>query len=173
MDERNELSLAVSSKDDLGNLNVRISGTGDNCPVVDGKNVCNSEYAFQGNLFTSPRDIPVTLANTNVGSSIIDVKICQNVRCTERQIAIPVVAGAMTNVAVITPTDRVLYNSQVPFIIMGYDAYGNPVEQTTTTYKLSTNAGQIISDGNTSAELELQHFGPLQNYFADLSNLPS
>lgn len=79
----------------------------------------------------------------------------------------------MTNVAVVTPTDRVLYGSQVPFILMGYDTYGNPVEQTTTTYKLSASAGTIISNGTNASSLELQQFGPLNNYYADLTTLSS
>lgn len=79
-------------------------------------------------------------------------------RCTDRQIVLPVIAGSMTNVDIITPTDRVLYNSQVPFILMGYDAYGNPVEQTTTTYKLSASAGSIINNGTNTSSIELQEF---------------
>ena len=62
MDDRDDLSLSLSSKEDIGNLSIRISGTGDNCPVVDGRNVCNSEYAFQTNLFSTPRVIPINLA---------------------------------------------------------------------------------------------------------------
>lgn len=79
----------------------------------------------------------------------------------------------MTSVAIVTPTDRVLYGSQVPMTIMGYDTYGNPVEQTTTTYKLSTAAGSIIANGNSASSIELQQFDKNQSYFIDLTNAGS
>lgn len=173
MDERNDISLTLASNIDQGNLNVRISGTGDNCPVIEGRNLCRSEYSLQGNLFSTPRVLPVRLAGTNVGSSIINIKVCQNVRCAERQIIVPLMAGAMTSAAIITPTDRVLYGSQVPFAVMGYDTYGNPVEQTTTTYRLSTSAGSIIANGNIATSIELQQFDRTQSYFVDLTNAGS
>lgn len=59
MDERDDISLSLSSREDLGNLNIRISGTGDNCPTVEGRNLCTSEYAFQKNLYDSPSSLKV------------------------------------------------------------------------------------------------------------------
>ncbi|MBP6910646.1 hypothetical protein KBC03_03520 [Patescibacteria group bacterium] len=34
LDEKNDLTLSLSSNFDMGNFTVRITGTGENCPVV-------------------------------------------------------------------------------------------------------------------------------------------
>ena len=80
-------------------------------------------------MFTSPRVIPISLAKHKVGVSILHVKVCQTVRCAEREISIPLVAGAMTNIQIITPSDKAISNTQIPFVVLGYDSYGNPIEQ--------------------------------------------
>lgn len=172
LDEK-DMTLTLSANYNVGNLSVRISGTGENCPVLEGKNICNSEYAFASNLYTSPRTVPVTLANNKLGSSIVNVKVCQNVRCTQQQLIVPITAGAMTNVAIVTPTDKALYGSQIPIALTASDAHGNPIEQTITTYRLSPSAGTIIANGNATTGLDLQEFSPNENYYLDLSNVPT
>lgn len=47
VDDTTNTSLTIASLKNSGNLNVRISGTGENCPLIEGRNVCKSEYAFQ------------------------------------------------------------------------------------------------------------------------------
>ncbi len=85
---------------------------------------------------------------------------------------IPLIAGALTNVSILTPTDKVIAGSQVPVSLMGYDSYGNQVEQTTNTYKLSVSAGNILANGSSSSSVELQQFNNTDSYFADLGNVP-
>ncbi len=47
MDERNDITLSLAARQDIGNINIRISGTGDNCPIIENKNLCKSEYTVQ------------------------------------------------------------------------------------------------------------------------------
>lgn len=86
---------------------------------------------------------------------------------------IPVIAGALTNVAVVTPTDRALYNSQLPLTVAGYDTFGNQVEQSSFTYRLSASAGNIIANGMSAQSVELQQLNGLDDYFLDLTGVPS
>ncbi|MBP6910645.1 hypothetical protein KBC03_03515 [Patescibacteria group bacterium] len=79
----------------------------------------------------------------------------------------------MTNVTIVTPSDKALYGSQIPIALTATDSYGNSIEQTTTTYRLSSSAGTIISNDNSTTGLDLQEFGVNQNYYLDLSDVPS
>lgn len=148
-------------------MNIRISGLGDNCPIVAGRNVCQSDYVTQKNIST-PLTLPVTLASKTIGSSIIIVKVCQGTNCTEKEILLPIIAGPMTRVDIAAPTDRMLYGSQLPFAVIGYDTYGNRVENGLTSYTLNASAGSIISNGNTSQQIELHSFDARDEYFLDM-----
>lgn len=69
---------------------------------------------------------------------------------------------------IITPTDKVIYGSQLPFTVAGYDAYGNRVENGLTSYTLATSVGKIITNGNTTDKLEIHSFDAREEFFLDM-----
>ena len=81
---------------------------------------------------------------------------------------LPIIPGALTKVDIATPTDRMLFGSQLPFTIIGYDSYGNRVENGLTSYALSASAGSIISNGDTSKEIELHRFDATEEFYLDM-----
>lgn len=56
---------------------------------------------------------------------------------------------------------------------MGYDAYGNPVQQSIHNFRLSSSQGKIITNGNTTTGIELQSFDKNEMFILDLKDVPS
>ena len=123
IDDTEAHSLTLASDQDLGTLSIRISGSGDNCPVVNGRNLCNGTYSLQDNLKTTPHIMPLTVASKKIGTSLISVKICQSVHCIEKDIILTILPGTLTQVDITTPTDKAIYGSELPVVVHGSDAY--------------------------------------------------
>lgn len=77
----------------------------------------------------------------------------------------------MTSAQIVTPTDKALYGSQIPFVIQAFDTYGNTIEQSLTTYRLTASTGTIIANDNTATSVDLQRFDPTDNYYLDLTKV--
>ena len=60
----------------MGNINIKISSTGDNCFMIGTKNTCNQEERTFENPNTEEQTFDLTLASKKAGSTAIKIQLC-------------------------------------------------------------------------------------------------
>lgn len=127
-------------------MRIKISSTGDNCILVDGKNTCTSPvpktFSLEGDSITAS----IQPATKVAGTSRIIIQICSLVApdaCGTKQEVLFIAPGKIKTFTIQTPYSRIVRDSTIPFFIYAFDQFNNPVSQTTDSFIMEVSTGTI------------------------------
>ncbi|MDR0283200.1 MAG: hypothetical protein LBI53_08200 [Candidatus Peribacteria bacterium] len=177
LSERNNSSLlTISTNQDVGPVKIEISGTGDSCLVVDGKNLCQSPnirtktfnpqtHPQTGLLITLPSD-------RKAGSNLLNIKMCtptaSSKDCVTKTQKITINPGTLQTITI--KPERTGDNSTVGgmmtvFEVKAFDKNKNPVDRSTETYTITTDTGQFLHEGRYTTGFKINNFKNLKFYY--------
>lgn len=155
----NEITIGMAQ--DVGPVNVKISGVGDNCFQIRRKgkqlssNICKKDAKEYYNPYTDNVAFDIIMTQKKAGSTAIRIKLCpwtSNVCITKQQV-VNIVPGPVQTIRIQTDADPqiVMEGGEIPMIVTANDAYGNEIKKSIQAYTISVaNGGGKISDGASS-----------------------
>lgn len=168
VDTSTNSKLTINMAKDMGDVNVKISGTGDNCLEIhrNGKvlsqNICTKkaqEY-FNPNTENYTFDLIVNQKKSGTTSLMIELCPANSTLCITKQQVITTIPGQIQKISLQSPTDIVMQGAEVPLMIQAIDAYGNSIGQSTQTYTISVQSGdgQIYDGASTNTKIKFDNF---------------
>ena len=115
--------IKIWSTRDLGNLDIKIQATGDNCLSISGipDNLCK-KYISNFNPSKSPKNFNVFFpANENkAGTTVVTVEFCiaDTTKCIKKAAKIEIIADPLDKATIITPTNEVIAGGEVPITVI-------------------------------------------------------
>lgn len=158
--ENNNYYIDISSKKDLGSLNIDIAGIWDNCIFVEWKDICKQNYSIKLNPYVNETLLSIKLNDKISGNTLLQFKFCKewsNV-CYYTDYNLNIVSGKVKQIKVETPNDKLLKWWQIPFAVKAIDANGNEIWQLSQTYKVSVDYGNIRIKDTKIKEYEFNRF---------------
>ena len=158
--EKNQIRLGMMQ--DVWDINVKISATGDNCfgikrgNKIISQNICNKEVREYYNPNNKEILFDLIIDKKTAGSTSVQIQLCtvpileEKEHCITKSEVIHTLPWAIKTIKLKTESDIVMEWSYIPLNISAEDAYGNMIGQSTQSYIIDTNHGKI-SDGATSA----------------------
>ena len=161
MDDAVAPKLSIGLAKDLGDIEIRIAGLGDNCfkmmlgRSVSSADICSDPAKEIYNPNTENKSFDMIMTNKKAGSASIKVQLCipSTNLCISKQKVMHITPGPLDKIEVKTPANPVIVieGGEIPLVINGCDKYGNNVGQGLDTYTVSIMSGNgLIFDGAAS-----------------------
>ena len=152
--------LTIGMAQDMGDIKVRMVGTGDNCfGIMRGQstistNICTHPAEDFYNPYTDQEIFTIKLNSLKAGSTSLQIQLCVPIAskdiCITKPQVIQILPGPVDTIQLTTP-DIVMEWSDIPIITTAKDAYGNDIGQTVESYTISVLSGNgEISNGAAS-----------------------
>ncbi len=153
-------SLHFLSFKNYGNLNAKISSTGDNCLLIKGKDTCSQTISLNQNPFKDWFNIPFELSKTTVGTIVATVELCtQWGQCIPRTISLFAVPGTPEQFELELPKEKkILAGAYTLIDLKAFDRFHNEILRTLEPYTLTVNKGDLIIWGQKRKTQEIQDF---------------
>ncbi|MEI6672318.1 MAG: hypothetical protein WCL02_02930 [bacterium] len=152
----------------MGKINVKISGTGDNCFEVQrnnsilSKDICtkNAQEYYNPNTDSITFDI-ILGQQKKAGSTALKIELCPAVgnKCIIKQQVINILPGPIDNIHIQSP-DIVMEGAEIPIIVSATDKYGNSIGQSIQAYTISVNSGdgKIYDGASANTRIKFDNF---------------
>ena len=116
--------IKIWSTRDLGNLDIKVQATGDNCLRIMGitDNLCQ-KVTSNFNPSKNPQNYNVEFGNTKAynkaGTTVVTVEFCikNTDKCIKKAAKIEIIADPLTKATIITPTDEVIAGGEIPITV--------------------------------------------------------
>lgn len=135
-------SLLLTQKQDIQNLTLRISSTGDSCIIIDGKNTCTT--SFQSTIteknYISPYLIP---SQPKAWATTLIVQICRWSVCSRQTLPFLITPWSLHSAELSLPSTRILSKSQIPVQVVAKDKYNNVLSTSLSPLKIRTSTGSF------------------------------
>lgn len=146
--------IIVEWINNIWDLTMTISSTGDNCLIVENKNTCQDAVVKTVNQATTLA-LPLTPSTTKAWQSTLIVKLCRSTdtnACVTQTYGVNIVAGDVSSVNIETSADRFLLGSALPFRISAVDVYNNNISLAIPGYTINVSTGILY--GQTGYEVQ-------------------
>ncbi len=161
MDDTVAPKLSIGLAKDLGDIEIRIAGLGDNCfkmmlgRSVSSSDICNDPAKEIYNPNTESKSFDMIMTNKKTGNASIKVQLCipSTDLCISKQKVMHITPGPLEKIEIKTPANPVIVieGGEIPLVINGYDKYGNNVGQGLNAYTISVISGNgLIYDGSAA-----------------------
>ena len=167
-----EKYLQIVSTRDLGNVQVTVSATGDNCLIIDGEsnNLCDNPVSLSRNFFDNNTRLPIRLGDTNhshstkAGLTTVVFKLCstQNTQaCIHKTQQINILPWSIASLEIVGP-NSVIRGDRAPVIVAGKDTFGNKLWIWLDEFIISSSTGSLFNGNTTSTGLSFTDFNKAQ-----------
>lgn len=161
VNDTSNAKLKIHMAQDVGDVNIKISGTGDNCFALHengqvlSDDICTKKAQGLYNPNTQDLTFDLILTKKTAGTTALKIELCTPLenKCianiTKQQI-INIIPGPIETIQIQSP-ERVMEWSEIPVLVSATDAYGNRIGQNIQAYSINVQTGNgMIYDGATS-----------------------
>ena len=149
------IQVKVAMAKDMGNINIKISATGDNCFMIGTKNICNQEEKAYENPNIEEQIFDLTLSSKKAGSTAIKIQLCPgtNDQCIVKQHVIQILPWPVDTITLetIQPASVIEWWA-LPIKVTAVDQRSNPIGQTTESYTISVASWAGTINGTNRVE---------------------
>ncbi|HMT00890.1 MAG TPA: hypothetical protein PKC14_01055, partial [Candidatus Absconditabacterales bacterium] len=171
-EQKKYFSLGLNAgSQDFGSVDISFSSTGNNCIVINSKNLCQQSYSLSDvDLFSQPLLLDLDLATKKAGLLMLDVKICDGQACIILPQTISIVPGAIDSISMVSPSSKILRGASLPFVVNAYDKRGNTISRVSDNYFVAVASGKNLYDGSFYSSFDVDSFENLY-FLYDSSSL--
>ncbi|MCF7835358.1 VCBS repeat-containing protein, partial [Candidatus Gracilibacteria bacterium] len=169
--QNNTGKLEILSTKDLGNMDIYISSTGDDCLKSNGKStdLCENPIKLTSiNPYGNNQNIDIQTKDNKAGTTIITFDICipNSENCVKKTQQISIIPSDIQQVQIFSPDNKIMLGSQMPIIVNGLDQYGNNVGQILKNFFISVSQGEISDGTARGSTIRFNSFKDPFIYFA-------
>lgn len=157
VDTTGNAQIKIGMAQDMGTINIKISGTGDNCFGLRSKgkplsrNICTDKAQAYYNPNTEENIFDIVIGqNKKAGSTALKIELCPAIgdACIIKQQVINIMPGPIETIELQWPSS-VMEGAEIPLIVSASDKYGNKIHQSIQAYTISVQSGDgKIYDGS-------------------------
>ncbi len=158
VDSTGTLQLKIGLIKDLGNLDVKIRWTGDNCFSIQSKgkvitsNICTQKGQIAFNPYAQQSTFDIVMTDKKAGITALIIELCppgSTNACIGKQQIITAMPWPLASIKIQSP-DIVMEGSQIPLIVNALDSHQNNIGISTQAYTISVQSGDgKIYDGSS------------------------
>jgi len=167
-----EKYLQIVGTRNLGNVQVTVSATGDNCLIVDGEsnNLCNNPVSLSRNFFNNNTRLPIRLGDSNYSHSTkawlttVIFRICstQNTQaCIHKTQQINILPGSIASLEITAP-NSVIRSDRIPVIVSWRDVFNNELWIWLDEFVITASTGSLFDSNTTDTSLSFTDFNKAQ-----------
>ncbi|MCX6825442.1 MAG: VCBS repeat-containing protein [candidate division SR1 bacterium] len=168
VDDSGSTQIKVGMTDNLGDINVKISGTGDNCFAINrnktvlSDNICTKPAKEFYNPNTDEYVFDSIIKQKKAGVTTIKIELCpagSNI-CIVKQQVISILPGPIKTITLQSPTDIVMEGAELPLVVYAADKYNNQIGQNIQAYTISLGSGngKIYDGTNENSSIKFDNF---------------
>lgn len=160
--------LKIGMAKDMGKINVKISGTGDNCFEIQrdnkslSKDICTKNAQEYYNPNTEDITFDIILGQQKKsGTTALKIQLCPAIgnTCIIKQKVINILPGPIDKIQIQSP-DIVMEGAEIPMRVSATDKYWNSIGQNIQAYTIRVNSweGKIYDGASSNESIKFDNF---------------